>query len=47
MKCSILFGMTIDELIAKENKSTEEEDFVYWYKEQMPVGMNPCVMTVY
>ena len=44
MKCSILFGMTIDELIAKENKSTEEEDFVYWYKEQMPVGMNPCVM---
>lgn len=43
-KCSILFGITIDELIAKENKSAEEEDFLYWYHKQMPVGMNPCVM---
>lgn len=44
MKCSILFGMTVDELTAKENKSAEEEDFLYWYHKQMPVGMNPCVM---
>lgn len=43
-KCLILHGMTIDELLAKPNKSTEEEEFLFWYNEQMPVGMNPCVM---
>lgn len=44
MKCQILYGMSVQELAAKPNKSTEEADFLYWYNEQMPVGLNPCVM---
>lgn len=43
-KCSLLYGMNVEELIAKENKSTEEEEFLHWYYELMPVGTNPCVM---
>ena len=30
-KCISLFGVTLDELLNKENKSDEEEIFIYWF----------------
>ena len=38
------FGITLDELLAKTNRSEEEENFVIWYYKKCPVGMNKCVM---
>lgn len=43
-KCLMRFRITLDELLEKENKSKEEERFVYWYYDRMPLGTAPCTI---
>ena len=43
-KCLMRFRITLDELIDKENKSKEEERFIYCYYDKMPLGMAPCTI---
>lgn len=43
-KCLMRFRVTLDELLKKENKSKEEERFVYWYYDRMPLGTAPCTI---
>lgn len=43
-KCMMLYGMSIKELINKENKTDEEILFLNYYYKKMPVGDNDCVM---
>lgn len=43
-KCLRRFNMTYEELLNKENKTEEEENFIYWYDKQMPVGFGSCAM---
>ena len=43
-KCLRRFNMTYEELENKENKTEEEENFIYWYNKQMPVGLGSCAM---
>ena len=40
----IEFGMSVDELIAKENKTDREQEYLRYYERLLPVGMNPCVV---
>lgn len=42
--CLGRFGLDIDELILKENKSEEERVFLKYYYQQMPIFRNPSVM---
>jgi hypothetical protein len=43
-KCIMQFGLTLDELISKDDKTNEEKKFLYYYNKKMPLGMNPCVI---
>lgn len=43
-KCLRRFNMNYEELLKKENKTEEEEKFIYWYNKQMPVGLGECAM---
>lgn len=43
-KCISLFGVTLDELLNKENKSDEEETFIYWFYKKMQFGLGNCSM---
>lgn len=43
-KCMMRFRMTLDELLAKEEKSQEEEVFLACYRQRMPLGTAPCVI---
>ena len=38
-----VYGLTIDELIDKKNKTKKELEFIDYYYKFMPVGINPCV----
>ena len=38
------FGLSLSELLSKNNKSKQENDFINWYYKNCPVGMNNCVM---
>ena len=42
--CKIRFGKTIDDLCASENRTDEEEDFLYYYEKYMPVSRAPGTM---
>lgn len=42
--CLLRFGMTVEELKAKENKTEDEITYLKYYESKMPVGMNPCVL---
>lgn len=42
--CKIRFGKNIDALYALENKSEEEESFIYHYEKYMPVSRAPGTM---
>lgn len=42
--CRVMFNMTIDELIAKDDKTEEQEIFLSKYKNFMPVIDTPCEM---
>ena len=43
-KCLMRFRITLEELIKKENKTKEEEHFVYCYYDRMPLGTAPCTI---
>lgn len=43
-KCIMRFRITLDELLAKENRSQEEEKFIYCYYQRMPLGTAPCTI---
>ena len=43
-KCYRKYGMSIDELYNLDNKTNDQEEFLYWYKEKMPFGMSDCSM---
>ena len=37
------FRITLDELLAKKNRSKKEDKFIHYYYMRMPVGINPCI----
>lgn len=43
-KCIKLFGITLDELIKKQEKTTEEELFLVWFNKKMQFGLGDCAM---
>lgn len=43
-KCIMQFGITLDELVNKYEKTDEEEKFLYYYNKKIPLGMNPCII---
>jgi hypothetical protein len=43
-KCIMRFRITLDELFAKENKTPEEEKFIYCYYQRLPLGIAPCTI---
>lgn len=43
-KCLMRFRITLEELLSKENKSRDEEKFVYCYYDRMPLGTAPCTI---
>ena len=43
-KCLMRFRITLDELLAKDNKSKEEERFIYCYYDRFPLGTAPCTI---
>ena len=43
-RCLIQFGKTIDELRNQSEKTDAEKEFLYWYNELCPVGVNPCTV---
>lgn len=43
-KCLMRFRITLDELLQKENKTKEEERFIYCYYDRMPLGNAPCTI---
>lgn len=42
--CKIRFGKSLDELYLLDNKSQEEEEFLYYYEKYMPVSRAPGTM---
>lgn len=42
--CKIRFGKSLDDLYAADNKTDEEEDFLYYYEKYMPVSRAPGTM---
>lgn len=45
-KCLIQFGISLEELMNKENKNYNELEFLKYYNFKNPLGENPCVMNV-
>ncbi len=43
-KCIMRFRITLDELLAKENRTQDEEKFIYCYYQRMPLGTAPCTI---
>jgi len=43
-KCIMRFRITLKELLCKENKTPEEEQFIYCYHQRMPLGTAPCTI---
>lgn len=43
-KCIMRFRITLDELLAKENRTQEEEKFIYCYYQRIPLGTAPCTI---
>lgn len=43
-KSLMRFRITLDELLKKEDKTKEEEHFVYCYYDRMPLGIAPCTI---
>lgn len=42
--CLIKFGMTVEELINKQNRNEDEEEFIKYYHLMMPVSMEKSLM---
>lgn len=43
-KCEILFGISLEELFTKINKTEQEKEFIQWYHKKYPVCDNNGVM---
>lgn len=43
-KCLIQFGVSLNELINKEDKNEEELNFIEWYDKKIPVEVHDCTM---
>jgi hypothetical protein len=43
-KCLREFGCTADELLFDAHRNEAKDDYIRWYYERIPVGVNPCVM---
>ncbi len=43
-KCLRRFNINYKELLEKQDKTEEEENFIYWYNKQIPVGFGTCAM---
>lgn len=43
-KCIMRFRITLDELLVKEDRTQEEEKFIYCYYQRMPLGTAPCTI---
>lgn len=43
-KCKKTFGCSIEELYNKNNRTEDENDFLWWYEYKFPVGMGDCAM---
>lgn len=43
-KCIMRFRITLDELLAKSDKTQEEEKFVHYFYQRMPLGTAPCTI---
>lgn len=43
-KCIMRFRITLDELLKKANKTSEENKFIYCYYQRMPLGIAPCTI---
>ena len=42
--CIKTFGITLNEMISKENKNEDEKSFILWYDKKMPLGFGKCSM---
>nr|DAH50624.1 MAG TPA: RNA-dependent RNA polymerase [Caudoviricetes sp.] len=42
--CKIRFGKTLEDLYASDNRSNEEDEFLYYYEKYMPVSRAPGTM---
>ena len=42
--CRRRFKCSVEELIKKENKTEQEEEFVMWYLKKLPVNCSPCIV---
>jgi hypothetical protein len=42
--CLMRFGLTVEELQQKQDKSKDEETYLDYYHKMMPVGTNPCLL---
>lgn len=43
-KCLMIFRMSLNELLNKENKTDEEESFIRSYRHKLPLGTAPCTV---
>ena len=43
-KCIRELGITLEELMSKENLTDKEKNFIEWYNKLMPVGLGECSM---
>ena len=43
-KCISLFGISLDDLMKKSNKTEKEEKFLYWFNKKMQFGLGSCSM---
>ena len=43
-KCLKTFGISLQELLNKEEHDDAEKDFIYWYNQKMPIGFGECAM---
>lgn len=43
-KCIMRFRITLAELLGKEERTKEEEKFIYCYYQRMPLGTAPCTI---
>lgn len=40
----MIFRITLEELLKKQDRTAEEENFVHYYYERMPLGTAPCTV---
>lgn len=43
-KCIMRFRITLDELLSKEKRTSEEENFIAYYNKRFPLGIAPCTI---